>query len=71
MIAICFHDWTEWSKLITTYSGVWQFRACKKCNKIRKRWFSGNNDVNLLVYNSEIADASTPSLSAMLLENTL
>ena len=37
MRGFCFHNWTKWSQLISTYSHVKQFRYCTKCNQESSR----------------------------------
>ena len=33
----CFHNWTEWSALVSAYEGSYQYRKCTKCGTVRKR----------------------------------
>ena len=50
----CSHDWPEWSQIVVAYSGVYQYRACNKCNKAVKRRVSFcSNDVNISAWNTD------------------
>lgn len=51
--AIGVHKWSEWSKMVSAYSGVYQFKFCKCCNKISQRKAANNIDVNLNIWNNE------------------
>lgn len=48
-----FHKYTQWSKLVGAYSGVFQYRYCTTCGKLQKRRVGCNNDFNLEIWNKE------------------
>ena len=38
MFRFCWHDWNKWGNILQDYTGKrYQFRSCKKCNKIITR----------------------------------
>lgn len=36
MIDLCWHRYTNWSKLTKTYESVYQYKQCKKCGIVIK-----------------------------------
>ena len=46
MNRFCWHDWTKWGKIIQDYTpNRFQFRSCKKCNKVVRRKAFWNNSI--------------------------
>ena len=39
---IGWHDWDKYGKLVKAYSGLTQFRVCKRCNKMTYASCYGN-----------------------------
>jgi len=51
LCAIGLHKWSAWSEMIPAYSGIYQFKFCKCCNKIQKIHAGNGIDVNLSLWN--------------------
>ncbi len=46
MKRLCWHDWAKWSCVIQDYNmTMYQYRKCKKCNKIIRRKAFWNNSI--------------------------
>jgi len=42
----CWHNWTKWGAVIKDYNAIrYQYRGCKKCNKIIRRKAFWNNSI--------------------------
>jgi len=52
----CNHDWSAWSRQVSTYDGIYQYSYCNTCNMVRSYrrkgyWGSGNTS-NLSIWNN-------------------
>lgn len=59
MMRLHIHRWSPWSKLVKTYDGVYQYKYCKRCNKIAKRKLGVGIEFDLQDWNHGEDSSST------------
>lgn len=58
----CWHSWTKWSQQVENYDGVYQYRFCFKCNKVRKIGNSASIFHDLKTWNNPKSEADAKEI---------